>query len=190
MKRFIILPVLAFLFISQVSLAQDKLVMTKNGVGPVKVGINPTIPDVLNRCKLPASCDNLYDELVCDRNQFEGGFEICGRLNGQMSFVAFCGEEDTIENFFVTTPTVVTAEGLSLNSTAKEITAAGATFEKKTLNDNGTIFVLGCYLKLKGLYYFFSSQDLAGQSAFKDDAKPVAISNFPTASTTEYLLID
>lgn len=169
---------------------QEKLVMTKNGFGPIKLGDNPTIPNVFNRCKLPDTFDNLYDELICDHNQFSGDFEICGNLNGKMSFVAFCGENDTIEDFFVVTPTVETAEGLTVKSTAKEILAAGAVYEKLTLNENGKVTVTGLCLKLNGLFFLFSSKDVVQLKTIKDDALPVVISNFKYANSTEYLLFE
>ncbi len=169
---------------------QEKLVMTKNGFGPIKLGDNPTIPNVFNRCKLPDTFDNLYDKLICDHNQFSGYFEICGNLNGEMSFVAFCGENDTIEDFFVVTPTVETAEGLTVKSTAKEILAAGAVYEKLTLNENGKVTVTGLCLKLNGLFFLFSSKDVVQLKTIKDDALPVVISNFKYANSTEYLLFE
>ncbi len=166
----------------------SKLQITKDGVGPVKFGSVYTIPDVLNRCKLPEKYDQLYDKLYCDRNQFSGDFEIEGELAGQPALYVFCDEKDRVSCFAVTTPNVETAEGLSINNTAGEIQAAGATVEKKSLYDGKKVMGYQYALSLNGLYFVFGEADVSA-AGIKNNAKPLAISSKNFWALSDYLPI-
>lgn len=169
--------------------AAAKVQLSKDGVGPVKMGANVTIPDVLNRCKLPESYPQLYDKLECDRNQFSGNFEIVGSLSGKTSLQVYSDDNDKIYFFTVTTPSAVTEDGLSLNSTAAEIRAKGAKTDKKSFYDNGVEYRCDCFMLLKGLYFFFSKSDYVGNK-IRDDAHPKAISNVQYGGNTDYFFVE
>ena len=166
-----------------------KVPLSKDGVGPVKIGDKVAIPNSINRCKLPDTYPSLYDKLYCDRDQFVGNSEILCELGGQTSLQVFSDDNDKVYYFTVTTPNAVTADGLSLNSTAAEIRAKGAKTDKKSFYDNGVEYRCDCFMLLNGLYFFFSKSDYVGNK-IRDDAKPKAISNVQFGGSTDYFFIE
>jgi hypothetical protein len=157
--------------------APSKVIITKIGVGPVKVGQNYTISeDVLNKSKLPDKYAFLYDHLLCDRDQFSGDFVIIGYLNGKVSLYVLSDEDDKVSCFTVVTDNAKTTDGLSTASTAKEITAAGAKLDKMPYDhgagDKGYLY----RLVKDGVFFLFRNSDTPG-GKIRPDAKPYAISN-------------
>ena len=150
--------------------------ISRNGVGPVKVGQNYTIEDVLNRCKLPDTYPGLYDEIQCDRNDFSGEFEIICRQNGGISLLVFSDEDDHVSCFTVVTDRVKTESGLSTASTAADILAAGAKVEKMPMMTNDKVTGYRYRLSLGGLYFLFRNSDVSA-GRIKADARPYGISN-------------
>lgn len=157
--------------------SQAGVIISKDGVGPVRVGQNYTISeDVLNKCKLPESCVPLYDELSCDRDEFSGDFEIIGRLEGAISLLVFCDEEDQVRCFTVVTDQVKTKDGLSTASTASEILAAGGKVQNMPLKENNRVVGYHYRIVKDGLYFLFGPSVVTGGKV-KPDAKPYGISN-------------
>lgn len=165
------------------------ILITKDGVGPVKIGGNYTIPDVLNRCTLPEAYTQLYDKLYCDRNQFSGDFEIVGELNGTPSLYVFSDEKDKVTEFTVTTPNVTTSEGLSVNSTAKEIQALGGKVKRSAIKDRNTTIAYHYSIELNGLHFFFHESGLS-VNGIQENARAIAISNNTYSKISDYYPID
>lgn len=165
--------------------SQADVIISKDGVGPVRAGQNYTISeDVLNRCKLPKSWASLYDELSCDRNEFSGDFEIVGRQGGSISLLVYCDEEDRVNCFTVVTDQVKTKDGLSTASTASEILAAGGKVQNMPLKENNrTVGYLYRIVK-DGVYFLFGNSAVTG-GKIKLDAKPYGISNTLYGGVTE-----
>lgn len=153
------------------------VLISKDGVGPVRVGQNYTISEVvLNKSKLPDQYASLYDEITCDRDQFEGHFQIVCRLKDALSLLVFCDDNDKVECFTVVTDQAKTKEGLSRVSTAAQILAAGGKVENMPLKENNRAVGYLYRLVLNGVYFLFGNADIAG-GKIKPDAKPYAISN-------------
>lgn len=164
------------------------IVIRVDGVGPVRLGDNITIPNVLNRSKLPSSYPHLYDKLTCDRNQFSGEFELVGVLDGDVSLIVLSDDEDRVCCFAVTTPNVISADGLSIKSSPEEIIASGAKVEKQELYDNNSVIGYEFCLVNNGLYYLFQNTDFSA-NGINADAHPIAIANTRHFLLSDYLPI-
>lgn len=185
MKKFFWVASLALtVLLSSPLSAQEKAVITKNGVGPVVVGKNYTIEDVLNRCKLPETYASLYDEMLCDRNQFSGDFEIVCYLDGAISLLVFSDEDDKVNCFTVVTDQVKTSDGLSTASTAAEILAAGGKVQNMPMKENNRVVGYSYRMVKDGVYFLFRQADVVGGKV-KSDAKPYGISNTLYGGVTE-----
>lgn len=153
-----------------------RYVFTKSGVGPLKAGAKYTLgSDVLNKCSLPSSYTGLYDKIECDRNQFDGSFEIrC--LNGdEPALLAVCDDNDKVSSFAVLSQNCCTAEGFSIKNTASEILAGGGVDKSWKLVDGSRIH-WHYVLYLNGVYFVFKDSD-GVNGKVKSSAKPVALSN-------------
>jgi len=154
-----------------------KVVVTKEGVGPVRIGQNYTISEeVLNKSTLPDRYPSLYDEISCDRNQFSGYFEIACRLNRAWSLFVFCDEDDHAECFLVVTDQAVTEKGLSSASTASAIMAAGGKTRKMPMKENDRTVGYRYRLELDGVYFLFRNSDVV-DGKIRPDAVPYGLSN-------------
>lgn len=153
------------------------VLFTKEGVGPVKIGANPSVKGYLNRCTLPDSYEGLYDSISCDRNQFSGAFEIWGNLSDRTALEVLCDENDKIKGVSVCSPYVVTQSGFSINSDAASLLNAGAKQDAVWLKENGKkTEILYYYLMLDGLYFIFKTQDVP-DGVINRSAHPQFISN-------------
>lgn len=156
--------------------ADKRIVFSKAGVGPLKAGAKYTLgSDVLNKCSLPSSYAGLYDKIDCDRNQFDGAFEIRCLKGDEPALLAVCDDNDKVCTFAVLSPNCTTAEGLSINNTAAEILAGGGVDKSWKLVDGSRI----CWhyvLYLNGVYFLFKDSD-GVNGKVKSSAKPVALSN-------------
>ena len=175
MTRFVLSALLAVLFSCQMS-AQEMAVISKEGVGPVAVGQNYTVEDVLNRCKLPDTYALLYDEILCDRNEFTGDFEIVCYLEGAISLLVFSDKDDKVNCFTVVTDQVKTKDGLSTDSTAAEILAAGGKVQNMPIKENNRVIGYHYRMVKDGICFLFRHADVVGGKV-SSDAKPYGISN-------------
>ena len=162
-----------------------KVLVTKDGVGPVRIGQDYTISEeVLNKSSLPDRYPSLYDEISCDRNQFSGNFEIACRLNRAWSLFVFCDEDDHAECFLVVTDQAVTEKGLSSASTASAIMAAGGKTQKMPMKENDRTVGYRYRLELDGIYFLFRNSDVT-DGKIRPDAVPYGISNTLFGGITE-----
>lgn len=156
--------------------AEARYVFTKAGVGPLKAGAKYTLgPDVLNKCSLSSSYAGLYDKIECDRNQFDGSFEIRCLKGDEPALLAVCDENDKVSSFAVLSQNCCTAEGLSIKNTASEILAGGGVDKSWKLVDGSRIH-WHYVLYLNGVYFVFKDSD-GVNGKVKSSAKPVALSN-------------
>ena len=155
----------------------NRILFSTSGVGPLKAGAKYTLgPDVLNRCSLPSSYAGLYSHIDCDRNQFDGSFEIrCLNNDDEPILLATCGENDKVETFAVLSPNCKTAEGVSIHNTAAEILAKGASDASWKLVDGDRVY-WHYVLYLNGVYFLFKEGD-GVNGKVKSAAKPIALSN-------------
>ena len=122
-----------------------------------------------NGCVLPEAVDGFYDRIYCDNNEFSGELEIICYKNDEPVLLVSCDEANKATSFSVLSASCSTSEGLSLNSTAEEIMAAGAV--KKSV-----VEPLKYALYLNGVWFFFKESD-GSAGKISPSAKPWAMSN-------------
>lgn len=116
-----------FLFAGVNLRAQDNLLITKNSVGPVKIGMRSS--------DLPKKVDGLYDKIIkkSEYNEMDDYEEVWYEctLAGQKTITIFVDESE-VYMIDVVTPICKTAKGFNINSTAAQLLVSGA----KVLQDN------------------------------------------------------
>lgn len=164
MKK-VLLTLLALVAFLTPVLAQNDLVLSKDGIGPVKMGINYTKakPVMSKTCHM---IWEMYHDMIdmmqvtCFDNETDRNLMVIFNTGE-------APDDKLLRTFYVYSPVFKTAKGLSLDSTAQELLDAGGELDRK----DGFIFV-----KLDGLYYSFGDNDLEGRK-LKPNAKPYQISN-------------
>lgn len=166
MKRVLLLTIMSCCFITSV-LGQNQYVISKDGVGPVKMGSAYTKakPAMSGMCKM--IWENYHDmidlmQVTCFDNETDRNMMV--QFN-----TGEAPDDKLLRTFYVYSPVFKTDKGLSTASTSRDILNAGGKFTR------GEIHI---YLQLDGLYFFFNEDDLSGRS-LKSEAKPFQISNVP-----------
>ena len=146
---------------------QNNFVLSKDGIGPVKMGMDYTKakPAMSDVCKM---IWEMYHDMIdmmqvtCFDNE-----------NDQNMMVQFntgeAPDDKLLRTFYVFSPIFKTSKGLSVESTAKDLQDAGGKLTRSEYH---------IYVALDGLYYFFNEDDLSGKE-LKPDAKPFQIANVP-----------
>ena len=167
MKRFLLF--LAIIGLTSLSCSAQDLLVSKDGIGPIKVGMKLE--------KIPASVPHFYTQKspLPDYHFWV----ICEDENGD-SMVSFLGEDedsdryDTVVYFLLDSSYPKTKEGLHVGSTCKEILDKGG---KRGKLDFGEEVDPVYYVSLNGLYFFFDDEEGVENGKIKLDAPCNKISN-------------
>lgn len=165
MKKNFTLLLFLLLISGHTLIAQNNLIVSKDAVGPIKMGMNykEVKPALSGSFKM---IWELYHDMIdmmqvsCFDNETDANMIV--QFN-----TGEAPDDKKIRNFYIFSPILKTEAGLGLDSTAQEIIDAGGELDR---ND---FYV---FLKLAGLYFSFSNDDLIGNS-LNPKAKPILLTN-------------
>lgn len=167
MKRFLLF--LAVFCVTGLSCHAQDVIVSKDGVGPVKVGMQLE--------KVPASIPHFYTQKSPLPDYYF--WVICENENGD-SMASFLGEDEdsdryeTLVYFILESSYPKTKEGLHVGSTCQEILDKGGKRGKLDFGEEiGPVF----YVSLEGLYFFFDDQEGVENGKIKTNAPCIKISN-------------
>ncbi len=147
---------------------EASILMSKDNLGSVVMGESyTTVPETM--APLYTKAQSYYGDMT------EVWEVMClNEDQGAVRFLCDYEQDENLKYFILYTAGAKTQEGISLNSTAKEILAAGG---EECTHETDPQLPADHYILLNGLYFYFDNTEAVEDGHIKADAKPYLVSN-------------